>query len=75
MTKPNDLPLTREQISKYLQGRRGANRRLSEACNVTSVTVTLVLQGRSESARVWEAAEKLARELMAEDERILGTGA
>jgi hypothetical protein len=45
---------------------------LAKSLGITQGTVTLVLQGKRESDRVWTAAERMVRQLVKEDKQILG---
>ena len=57
-------PATRQEIRTTIQEHRGAQSELARRLHVTHVTVSLVLRSKSNSERVWMAAEKLAREII-----------
>lgn len=64
MAAPTATPLRRREIRKVLQRHRGEMIRLAQALSVNRITVSNVLAGRMTSARILNAAEARAHELL-----------
>lgn len=60
--------LGREQVRGILARHHGAKKDLARELGVSHAAVSSVLNGRANSARVMEAAEQRARELLAQEE-------
>ena len=59
--------LSREEISKVFGRHYGVKMRLASELAVTPSAITLWLNGSSNSIRIAEAAERAAREILAEE--------
>lgn len=79
MTEPRKIPhtlyvsqtnnsLTRAKIRKLIRSERGAMRRIAAELGINPTVVTLVLQGKTKSARVLDAATARALAILAKQE-------
>jgi predicted transcriptional regulator len=57
-------PLTREQIGRILRRHKGSQIAIADALGIRGSSVNTWLQGKSTSARIAEAAQKKAIELL-----------
>ena len=57
-------PLTREQIGQILRRHKGSQIAIADALGIRGSSVNTWLQGKSTSARIAEAAQKKALELL-----------
>lgn len=64
MTDSSEVALTRKQIRQKLRRHEGSMARLAKELGVSSASVSIVLNGRGNSKRIYDAAEALAREYM-----------
>lgn len=60
----SDVNLTRSRLRKVLRQRPGAISGIALELGVTRQTVSGVLRGKGDSARVLEAARRIAREIL-----------
>lgn len=69
MTAPTAATLTRKQIKEVFARNRGQVLRLAKELDLTHTGISLVLRGKSKSARVLKAAERRALELLEQEQR------
>ena len=62
----SNTELSRAKIRRILKSRRGAMAELARTLEVNPSTITIILRGRSDSARVLAAARALAETISAE---------
>lgn len=70
MTRANATPgLRRAEIRKIFDRNKGSKLRLSQELGCSHSAVSLVLTGRSKSARILAAAEKVAMSLLSAESK------